>query len=335
MDKKILSIITVIAVLGCTYSVAMADGATPANATKNSLKSHGSVVYKDGENNSVEIHSDDLYMLADQLDAYKTSTAEQLAAINTYFSTGENGINLISDSNIKVVHTQPSSGDEVDPLALNLDTLLEGIAASQSIPTGVTEYGYADTTALYKNSSGFLTTNSSNNGLEKINIHAATAENLSAGAAAWVNGTLIIGTGSDNQTYYNQGRTQGQNDVKNNTVNYGFTPVQEKELTYTVKLHTPNEGDRDRHITQIPIVGVTRIDVSGYQNSSAGFSGDANTRGYFKVNNAITPETEEQNVTKTWTQSQIGNATFAEYAGTIHDNDDVQWTITLHYGCHK
>lgn len=52
-----------------------------------------------------------------------------------------------------------------------------------------------------------MTTNGS--GTEKINVASATADNLSAGTAAWVNGSLILGTGSDNKSYYNKGSEEG------------------------------------------------------------------------------------------------------------------------------
>lgn len=211
MKKKILSIMLLVALMIGTCSIAMAEEATTSNATRDSLQSYGSVVYTDGMDNSVEIHSDDLYLLADRLDSFKISLADQLAAINTYLSYGNKGISLVSDSTINVVHTDPSA-DTVDPLLLDFSTLLEGVAASQSIPTDVTEYGYPEGTLLYKTTSGSLTTNGAEKNVEQIGICAATADNLSAGTSAWVNGQLIIGNGADNHTYYNLGYTDGYKD---------------------------------------------------------------------------------------------------------------------------
>lgn len=203
MKKKLISVFSVMALVLGTYTVAMADNTTNSNATGNSLKSFGNVVYTNGED-SVEIYSDDLYILADQLDSFKSKVADQLAEINTYLSSGSNGTSTVTDSSIKIVHTEPSGSDVVDPLTLDFDTLLEGVAASQSIPTDVTEYGYSDGTILYKNSEGELTTDGTEENVEQINISAATPENLSAGSAAWVNGELILGTGADNKAYYNK-----------------------------------------------------------------------------------------------------------------------------------
>lgn len=203
MKKRLISAVVIMALMICTYSVALADESTSQNATRNSLKSVGNVVYTDGEN-KVEIHSDDMYMLADKMDSFKECVADQLALCHTYFSSGSKGTSTVSDGDIKVVHTEPSEDDAVDPVALDFDTILEGIAASQSIPSDVTEYGYADGTALYKTESGKLTTDGTLANVEQIDISAATPENLSAGSAAWVNGKLILGTGADNDAYFQQ-----------------------------------------------------------------------------------------------------------------------------------
>ena len=41
------------------------------------------------------------------------------------------------------------------------------------------------------------------------NLVAATADNLSLGTAAWVDGQYIVGTGGDNNSYYTQGYANG------------------------------------------------------------------------------------------------------------------------------
>jgi hypothetical protein len=201
MNKKLLSIILVMALTFGPCIMAFATGSTNANATRNSLKSQGNIVYADGDN-TVAIYSEDLYDIADKLDTFKMSVASQLAALHTYFTTDDAGVSATTDSNVNITHRVPASTDTVDPLAMDFDTLLEGLAASQSIPTDVTEYGYPADTNLYITDSGTLTTDSTD--AAQIGITAATAENLSAGTAAWVNGNLILGTGADNTAYYNK-----------------------------------------------------------------------------------------------------------------------------------
>lgn len=226
MNKKFISVISIIVLVFGTYSVAMADNSIAGSATRNSLKSFGSVVYTDGAD-SVEIHSEDLYMLADRLDSFKTRIYEQLSEINTYFSRGDKGASIVSDHSIRIVHTAPSDSERIDSLALDFDALLEGLAASQSIPAEVTEYGYPEETALYKTADGALTTDGSESDTQRINVSVAEPGTLSAGSAAWVNGKLILGTGADNRAYYNLGYADG----------YAHS-ISSADVTYTYHQHT-------------------------------------------------------------------------------------------------
>lgn len=206
MKKRILSIILALALTIGTCSITVA--AERGGATRNSLKSYGSIEYHKG-NDKVIINSEDLYMLADQIDQVKLEVADQLEAMNTYFTAGD-GISLDTDRYISVTHTRPSRADFVDPVSVNFDTLLEGIAASQSVSSDVSDYGYSPGTKLYKGANGELTTNSSEEGAKQISVSAATANNLSAGTVAWVNGRLILGTGGDNKAYFDSGYSSGE-----------------------------------------------------------------------------------------------------------------------------
>lgn len=193
MKKRIFSIILTLVMLVSTCMVAAA--ADSPSATKNGLCSRGAIRFQEG-GETVVIDSDDLYTLADRLDLFKTGVAEQLGALHTYLSKDSAGVPLSGDSGIYVVHQKPSSQDALDPLALDFDTILEGIAVSQSIPLDPSAYGMADETKLYKDKNGKLATGWSE-GASQINIQAATEANLSAGTAAWVNGELLLGTGAD------------------------------------------------------------------------------------------------------------------------------------------
>lgn len=211
MRKKLLSFMVVMTLTLSVCMTALAEGETGATppiqehgGTAAELKSYGRIVYQKGTE-SMKIDSDDLYMLADQIDQVKLDVTDQLEALNTFFSTGE-GIVLSTSEDINVVHATPAEEEAVDPLDVNFDTLLEGIAVSQSVSPDVTAYGYPAGTELYKNASGVLTTNGSEKGAEKIDVTAATADNLSAGTAAWVNGNLILGTGGDNKSYMDSGK---------------------------------------------------------------------------------------------------------------------------------
>ncbi len=208
MKKKIISM-TIVLVIFFIFNirvVALAeDGDTQFVTTASQLKSNGAIVYQN-ETDSVVIDSNDLYILADAFDSFKTAVYSQMAAMNTYLTMEDEGIDLTTSNDIHVVHATPS--DIVDPLSVNFDTLIEGLAASQSIPHTPSEYGYAEGTSLYKTAEGLLTTEASDE-TEMIEIEGAIADNLSAGSSAWVDGKLILGTGVDNKAFYEQGNTDG------------------------------------------------------------------------------------------------------------------------------
>lgn len=203
--KKMISVMLMLSMLFGVCTVATAAG-DPA-ATKSGLRSQGAIRYQDGTE-SVVIDSADLYTLADRLDLFKVRTVEQLGAIGTYLSAGSEGTPLTSETGIYAVHQKPASYNETDPRSLSFETILEGIAASQTIPVDPASYGMASGTTLYKGADGKLSSSAQEGG-EEIRIQAATAENLSAGTAAWVNGRLILGTGGDNKAYHDLGYQEG------------------------------------------------------------------------------------------------------------------------------
>lgn len=203
--KRIVSVILMLSML---FSVCMVTtAASTSAATKNSLRSRGAIRYQEGTE-SVVIDSADLYTLADRLDVFKVRVTEQLGAIGTYLSTNPNGTALTSEAGIYAVHQKPATSGEADPLSLSFEAILEGIATSQTIPVDPAAYGMESGTTLYIGADGKLNTGNQE-GAEQIRIQAATAENLSAGTAAWVNGQLILGTGGDNKAYHDLGYQEG------------------------------------------------------------------------------------------------------------------------------
>lgn len=193
MKKKVLAIIMILALTAGACMTAFAQ--EKSSATKNSLQSSGRINYFEGED-GVVIDSADLYMLADQLDLFKVRVTRQLGAMHTYLTKAGGGIALTSADGVYAVHSRPYAGDEIDPVNLDFATILEGIAVSQSIPNDPAAYGMSAGTKLYKTPEGKLVT-SSLGGAEPVNIQSASAANLSAGTAAWVNGKLVLGTGED------------------------------------------------------------------------------------------------------------------------------------------
>lgn len=252
MKKKILSFMTVLLLTGSVYMTAFAEGESsypplPRNGgTAAELKSYGKIVYQKGTD-TIKIDSDDLYMLADQIDQVKVEVTDQLEAMNTYFSTGD-GIVLSTSEDINVVHAKPYEEDFVDPLDVNFDTLLEGIAVSQSVSQDVTAYGYPAGTELYKSAEGILTTDGSGKDTEKISVAAATADDLSAGTAAWVDGHLILGTGKCNKDYYETGvnKFNGDSFFTSRWLGRGevYTFSEPVQMCYILK-YDDSENDRE------------------------------------------------------------------------------------------
>lgn len=193
MKNKILAMIAMLTIVVSTCMVATA--AETPSATKAELRSEGVIRYS-GKEGNVIIDSADFYTLADRLDLFKVRAVRQLGVMNTYLSRTAGDVAMTSADGVYAVHRKPQPGEEADPLSLDFATILEGIAVSQSIPTDPAAYGFPVGTKLFKKADGTLGTSDSD-GAEPVVIQPATADNLSAGTAAWVNGELKLGTGSD------------------------------------------------------------------------------------------------------------------------------------------
>lgn len=241
MKKRFFSMIVVVAILANTGMAAMA--ADNPGATKSGLRSKGAICYQEGQE-TVVIDSNDLYMLADRLDLFKTGVVEQLEALHTYLSKDNAGMSLVGNDGVYVGHQKPAAQNTLDPSALNFDTILEGIAGSQSIPTEPSAYGLASDVKLYKGENGKLATSESS-GASQISIQAATAANLSAGTAAWVNGELLLGTGEDMAAMYDEkilnasgGAEPGSYDISS-----GYTLPVDVASAYAYVAVTSSEGN--------------------------------------------------------------------------------------------
>lgn len=299
MKKKLISMFILLTILFSTYMTALAEeddvpSVFASASTASLLKSKGAIVYQNGTD-SVVIDSNDLYTLADAFDTYKAAIYWQMAEMNTYLTTEDEGIALTSSEDIHVVHSVHSDMDIIAPLSLNFDTLIEGVAASQSIPQTPVEYGYAEGTNLYKTAEGLLTTEPSAK-TEMIEINGATADSLSAGTAAWIDGELILGKGSDNKAYYDMGYKDGFNKVMNgahisyvyhkhqgnpNAVGGCYANVNERcntPLTIGSHHHTEKVWNQENekyfifefYNLKCPVCGYTTIDWIGGPELSAG-----------------------------------------------------------------
>lgn len=189
-SKKTKTICALITVIILTGIIGMASKAQTERRASN-IKSKGIFDY---DNGTVVVDASDLTYLADEIDlleeTYKKKTVKALNKLSTYFMMDNSTTHDPDESNL----------DPDSSVILPFGSIIDGILASQSIPT---EKTYTGTLPGEENE----TTG---------NISAATAENLSLGTAAWVDGELVIGTGADNNSYYSQGHTEGVNSSKGN-----------------------------------------------------------------------------------------------------------------------
>ncbi|MCM1155888.1 MAG: hypothetical protein NC314_09470 [Roseburia sp.] len=140
---------------------------------RNQIKSHGIIDYGGGK---VVLDASDLKYLADEID-----TLESSYKVLTAQALNGIGTFFLPDASVTYDPDKATALQEYAG-ALTFDKLYEGILQSQSVAH-----------------------------LE--GIQAAESRNLSAGTAAWVNGTLLIGSGEDNQASYDEGYAAGSKDA--------------------------------------------------------------------------------------------------------------------------
>lgn len=212
MNKKFMALVVASAAAFGTCMAVAADEKVPV-ISRDMLHSSGRIVYEEGDKR-VELDTQDLYRIADRLDLFKSAVSNQLASMGTYLAKGV-GMGIQTDDTLGVTHVRPSEEQQVNPLTVDFNALLEEIAASQSIPDDSAAYGYEPGITLYQTPEGALSTTGEEAGCEELAIRPATADSLSAGAAAWVDGHLLLGTGTDNQKYYEQGHGQTSETITN------------------------------------------------------------------------------------------------------------------------
>lgn len=187
------------------------------------LKSEGIIEYTDGEH-KVLIDSGDLYYLADEIDNLETAakwgtlqaiqdlpdaaasaglagkTAADIpnitfSALNGAIRSSQQSASAPAAAEILSGKTAWANGRKITgSMRNNGATGASNLNAgrSYSIPAGYTTGGTVTTASLASQTAA-----------------TATAANISSGKTAWVNGQLVTGTGADNNSSYEQGRTAG------------------------------------------------------------------------------------------------------------------------------
>lgn len=213
---------------GYEYEQARANSGWTSTITGNHYNSYGKINYTDGTNTVV-------------VDAADIATID--------YMVGE-GKNAIKDA-IKSVDADDRLGtsawtDTTYPDFANLAIL---ISSSQTLADDKKETQAVNSKGenlYYKNQDASDTYNltqtcTDDTGLP-VYYREAIAANLTAGTAAYINGELILGTGLDNETYYDLGYIDGYN--KDN----------DYEINYTYHNHVDGEGN---------IINKTSNSVSG------------------------------------------------------------------------
>ena len=129
----------------------------------------------------------------------------RIDAIEADVSTGkENLANALNP-----LGTNPSLGTPLSGTS-TFNELMEAINHSQAIPDKTIGESVSIATEDYELAS--KVTGQTINSDTKIS--AATADNLSLGTSAWVDGSLLIGTGADNKNYYNSALLKNKHTIK-------------------------------------------------------------------------------------------------------------------------
>lgn len=233
--KRVLAL-----VIAATFFSGTALGVTASSYTFGSM---GNVVYDQGETKKVVFNKDDLVYLDNKIDT-------AIAATNTAKTEATTGkINIAKELNGWVNESYSKNYTATSSLSENPDEpptygdIIAKLGYMKSTPGTGKEFKDSGNNQYYVNAGGGLTTEPTEaaDSTKKLTISPAQASNLSAGTAAWVNGSFIIGTGADNNYYYNQGyplgysngRTQGQNDVKSSPNDYNLYSKTQYDANYT------------------------------------------------------------------------------------------------------
>lgn len=186
-EKAVLAVVlSAVMFIGGTIAVTAAGGYVPFTFTTNGIgeevvegfNSTGRIEYKESDESdpSIIIDNADLVTLAKATNELNTQFTDSLAA-------AVNNIGSVPQTDRVAAGAQFSD-------------LLSAITNSQAIDTSE---------SVYVLPNGTVTGDSTAEGVVETQIAGATAENLTAGTAAWVDGQYIVGTGADNNSYYTEG----------------------------------------------------------------------------------------------------------------------------------
>lgn len=205
--KKLLGMI--VAILVCITVVGSTVYASEEQR-RDGITSRGAINYDHGR---VVIDSADLITLADEMDeleiSYKNHVTNALASIGTYVQ---------QDGSIS-----HESWADIDSQKVAFRNLVSAVLQSQSV-AHLAGTQASDTKGLiyYKFAKNNILEVTGVDTSMPVFIVPATADNLTAQTAAWVNGHCLIGNGSDNYYFYQKGFIEGYAAKMGAAVEYSY-----------------------------------------------------------------------------------------------------------------
>lgn len=287
MSKKKMWILVGIVVCGLGISMpVMADTVS----RRDKIKSSGSLNYGNG---AVRIESSDLIYLADEIDnlenTYKQTSIDALNDIGTFFKSDGT---IVNDRGKNEVDTEEKKS------RLSFEKIIKGIKESQSVDS------LLRTQAKNKNGEPLFYKSKEAQNEKNLRLVTTTdtgfpvyyqpvlADNLSAGTAAWVDGSLIKGNGADNAAYYDLGIAFADSRVNKEAASYsngydtgyeegedaGYTAGYEegKDTGYTAGYE---EGEKTGHSNGYNS-GYEEGEKTGYSNGYNSGYGEGEAKGY-------------------------------------------------------
>ena len=202
---------------GYNVDSAMANGGWTSSVTGIHYNSYGQVNYTDGTSNVI-------------VDAADIATIDEM--VGNGKKNIKNAIKSVDvDDRLGTSSWDESTYPDFESMA-NMIVASQSLSETQTGTQAVNNKGealyYKDQTA---NDTKDLTQTCTENTGYPVYYQPATAANLTAGSAAFIDGQLILGTGADNDTYFDLGYAAG------------YAKAGNASLTYVYHSHTDSEGN--------------------------------------------------------------------------------------------
>lgn len=254
------------------------EGNAGEQKRKEKIISKGTVQFQEGK---VSIAASDFIYLAEEIDRlesiYKCNLVKALNDIGTYFK---------ADGSITYDSSQNETDSEEEKTKLAFLSIKQGILKSQSVESLVQlQAKDKNGNLLYyaKEDKNLFELTTDNTGYPLF-YQAVTADNLSAGTSAWVNGKLIKGNGADNVAYKEQGYKEGyvQGEGEGYQTGYEAGKIKGKEEGYETGYEAGKVQGKEEGYQSGYQDGKVKGNEEGYQNGYQEGKGQGYVEGHGK-----------------------------------------------------